>query len=267
MAAHRDTIIEQFTQQAPGYADAPGINDGALPAMLVRASAVGRQDSVLDVACGAGVVTCAFAAAARTAVGLDLVEAMLERARTRAAALGLGNVEFVAGDADALPFEDGTFDVVVSRFALHHLERPRAAVAEMARVCAPGGRVVVCDVTPEPAKAAAFNEMELLRDPSHVRSLTEDELHGLFAAAARRLAEPSITRIAFALELEEQLARSFPASADDAAEFRRIFEAALDDDRLGVGAHRTEGRIEYAFPVSVFVSRARAGTGGERRGA
>jgi ubiquinone/menaquinone biosynthesis C-methylase UbiE len=265
VAAHRDTIIEQFTQQAPAYADAAPINDAALPALLVRASAAGRQDAVLDVACGPGIVTCAFAAAARSAVGLDLVEAMLERARSRAAALGLANVEFVAGDAGALPFADGTFDIVVSRFALHHLERPGAAVAEMARVCSPGGRVVVCDVSPEPAKSAAFNEMELLRDPSHVRSMTEDELRGLFAAAGR-LAEPSITRTAFALELEEQLARSFPASPGDAAAFRRIFEAALEDDRLGVGAHRNEGRIEYAFPVSVFVSRAAEGRRGERRG-
>jgi ubiquinone/menaquinone biosynthesis C-methylase UbiE len=254
MACHRDTIIEQFTAQAPRYAEAEPINDAALPRLLVDASGVGAADRVLDVACGPGVVTCAFAAAARSAVGLDLVEAMLDRARSRAAELGLGNVEFVAGDADALPFAEAAFDVVVSRFALHHLERPAAALAEMARVCAPGGSVVVCDVAPPPSAARAFNAMELLRDPSHVRALTESELRELFRAVPA-LGDPRVARTSLALELEEQLARSFPASPADAREFRRMFVDSLEDDRLGVAAHRNGDRIEYAFPLAVLVSR------------
>jgi len=253
LAAHRDTVIEQFTRQAPRYAAAPPINDGALPGLLVALSAVSASERVLDVACGPGIVTAAFAAAARTAVGLDLVEAMLGRARTHARELGLANVEFLTGDANALPFEDGAFDVVVSRFALHHLERPGTAVAEMARVCAEGGRVVVCDVAPSPDTADAFNAMELLRDPSHTRALTEEQLLELLAATGA-LAEPAVTRSGFALELEEQLARSFPASEADALAFRRMFEDSLADDRLGVGAVRRGTTIEYAFPVCTVVA-------------
>jgi len=256
MARHRATTIEQFTQQAPVYAAAAPIRDATLPDLLVELSGVGPGEDVLDVACGPGIVTCAFAAAARRAVGLDLVAAMLERARSHAASLGLANVELVAGDANSLPFADGAFDVVVSRFAFHHLERPATALAEMARVCAPGGRVVVCDIAPEPGSSAAFNEMELLRDPSHVRSLTEAELRALVAGEPT-LEAPQLTRTAFPLELEEQLARSFPARPEDADEFRRILAAAVDDDRLGVGARRNGDRIEYAFPVAVLVARRR----------
>jgi ubiquinone/menaquinone biosynthesis C-methylase UbiE len=254
VAAHRDTIIEQFTRQAPGYAAASPIVDAALPRLLLAASGVGPGDRVLDVACGPGVVTCEFAAAARSAVGLDLVDAMLDEARSRAAELGLANVEFAAGDAGALPFADGTFDVVVSRFAIHHLERPATALAEMARVCAPAGRVVVCDTAPEPSKAAAFNAMERLRDPSHVRALTEAELRELFAQAPG-LEDPQVVRTSLELEFEAQLARSFPANAADADELRRVFAASLEDDRLGVGARRVGDRIEYAFPLAVLVSR------------
>jgi ubiquinone/menaquinone biosynthesis C-methylase UbiE len=257
-AAHRETIIDQFTRQAPGYAAAAPINDAALPRLLVTASAVGPADRVLEVACGPGAVTCAFAAAARSAVGLDLVEAMLEAARSRAAELGLANVEFVAGDVCALPFADGAFDVVASRFAMHHLERPRAALAEMARVCGRAGRVVVCDVAPKPSSAAAFNAIERLRDPSHVRAVTEAELRALFAQVPE-LEEPQVVRASIELELEAQLARSFPANAADAGEIRRIFAASLADDRLGVGARRAGDRIEYAYPLAVLVSRRGAG--------
>jgi ubiquinone/menaquinone biosynthesis C-methylase UbiE len=221
VAAHHDTIVEQFTRQAQGYAAAAAINDAALPRLLVDASGVGPADTVLEVACGPGIVTCAFAGAARSAVGLDLVEAMLDGARSRAAELELANVAFVAGDACALPFADATFDVVVSRFAFHHLEQPSTALAAMARVCAPAGRVVVCDVAPKPTSAASFNEMERLRDPSHVRAMTEAELQELFARAGG-LGEPEIARASLELELEAQLARSFPASAADADELRRL---------------------------------------------
>jgi ubiquinone/menaquinone biosynthesis C-methylase UbiE len=74
VAAHRATIIEQFTPQAPAYA-AAAINDAAQPQLLVAASGVGPADRALEVACGRGTVTCAFAAAARSAVGLDLGDA------------------------------------------------------------------------------------------------------------------------------------------------------------------------------------------------
>src|SRR5439155_824322 len=95
----------------------------------------------------------------------------------------LANVAWQVGDVLPLPYPDGAFSLVVSRFAFHHFPEPRAVLAEMKRVCAPGGRVVLVDVaaSEDTAKAAAFNRMEKLRDPSHVRALTLAELEGLFA--------------------------------------------------------------------------------------
>jgi SAM-dependent methyltransferase len=263
VASHEETIVDQFTRQAPGFAAAAPINDAGLLDLLVRASGVGPADMVLDVACGPGIVTCAFARVAAGAVGLDLVAAMLDGARAHAGRLGCATVEFVAGDVGALPFAAGSFDVVVSRFALHHLEVPSRALAEMARVCALGGTVVVCDLAPEGSRAPAFNAIERLRDPSHVRALTEAELRGLVAQTPG-LGQPQVTRGSLALELDAHLARSFPASPADVGRVRAAFEASLADDRLGVGARRRDGRIEYAYPLVVLVSRR---TTAERRAA
>src|SRR5262249_62387688 len=108
----------------------------------------------------------------------------LDRARAHAAQLGLTNVTWCQGDVLPLPWPDASFSIVTSRFAFHHFLDPLAVLREMKRVAAPGGRVVVVDSTPDTRRADAFNRMERLRDPSHVRSLPVDEHRGLYATAA-----------------------------------------------------------------------------------
>ena len=108
--------------------------------------------------------------------------------------------------------------------------------------------------------------MERLRDPSHVRALTEAELVELVAQVPD-LEDPEVTRTSIALELEAQLARSFPAGPAQAREVRRMITDSVADDRLGIAARRAGGCIEYAFPVAVLVSNLRAESGegsGER---
>ena len=114
-----------------------------------------------------------------------MTPAMLDRARQLAAEKGIGNVTWDRGDVGSLPYADGTFDIVVTRFSMHHFLDPVGVLREMVRVCAPGGRVVVIDMyaSDDPAKAAEWNRAEKLRDPSHVRCLTLPELKGLFGTA------------------------------------------------------------------------------------
>ena len=246
--AHRETIIEQFTQQASGFAAAAPLQDAAQLGLMLEASRIGPSSRVLDVACGPGIVTCAFAQRAGSVVGLDLVDSMLERAGERAGALGIEQVEWVRGDVGALPWCEGAFDAVVSRFSLHHLEEPGAALAEMARVCTPGGRLVICDLSLEPSKAGAFDAMERLRDPSHVRAFSEGELRELIAAAGAFGAVDG-ARTEVALELEAHLARSFPVDADAV---RDQIIASIEDDDLGIRARRVDGRVEYSYPAVVL---------------
>ena len=166
-AEHNRRVTEQFTRQAAPFA-ALHAGDASVQ-RLVAAADLGATDDVLDVACGPGLVACAFARVAAHVTGVDLTPAMLDQARARQATAGLTNVDWQVADVTSLPFAAGRYSVVVSRYALHHALSPATVVAEMVRVCAPGGRVVVADVyTTGDDQAAAYDAMERLRDPSHV---------------------------------------------------------------------------------------------------
>lgn len=251
--SHRDLILDQFSRQAVPFSTAAGIKDEQALRLIIEFTGAGPSDTVLDVACGGGIVVCALARVVKHATGIDLTPAMLERARAYAAEQGLGNVSWKQGDVLPLPYPDGSFSLVTSRFAFHHFLDPRAVLAEMKRVCAPGGRVAVIDTeaSPDAAKAAEFNRMEKLRDPSHVRAMPLAELQGLFAAAGL----PAPRRSGYRLEgeLESLLGRSFPLPGD-ADRIRDIFAASLDDDRLGIPMSREGGRLLYAYPVAVLVA-------------
>ena len=254
MPAHRDLIVEQFTKQAVPFSTAPGVRDEEALRLLVDFTGAGPEDTVLDVACGPGLVVCALAAVVRHATGIDVTPAMIERARALAAEKGLGNVTWQVGDVLPLPYPDGAFSLVVSRFAVHHFPEPSAVLAEMKRVCAPGGRVALVDVaaSEDPAKAAALNRMEKLRDPSHVRALTLAELHSFFPDVG--LPPPRATFYQLKSELEGLLERSFPAPGD-AERIRRMFIDSLEDDGLGLGTRRRgNDEIVFAYPVAVLVA-------------
>jgi len=253
MTSHRDRILDQFTRQAVPFSTAPAIRDEAALALLVEASGAGPDDTVLDVACGPGLVVRAFARVARHATGIDVTPAMLARARELAAEGGCTNVTFTEGDVTHLPWEEGTFSVVVSRFAFHHFERPAAVLAEMRRVCRPGGRVVLCDLTAsdDPDKAAAFHRIEMLRDPSHVRALTLAELQALFAQEGLGTPRATFTRLGF--ELEGLLERSFPRP-EDVETIRAAYIASVEDDALGLGTHRVRDRVHAAYQIAILAA-------------
>jgi SAM-dependent methyltransferase len=257
MTAHRDLVVDQFTKQAVPFASAPGIRDEEALRLLVEESGAGPDDGVLDVACGPGLVVCAFAPLVRHATGIDVTPAMLERARALQSERGLANVTWRLGDVAPLPFPDASFSIVVSRFAFHHFPDPGAVLAEMKRVCVPGGRVVLADAiaSTDPAKAAAFNRMEKLRDPSHVRALTLAELTALFADGG--LPVPRAAFYELRSDLDGLLERSFPAPGD-AERVRRMFVDSLADDGLGMGTRRHGDRIVFAYPVAILTASAAA---------
>ncbi len=140
------------------------------------------DERALDSGTGAGALAFALAPLVREVVAVDVVPELLDQARTRAGAHP--NVEFREGDATALPFGDGEFDLAGSLRTLHHVARPELAVAELARVTRPGGLIVVIDqIAPiDPLEALELDRFERARDPSHTRALPDTDMRGLFDA-------------------------------------------------------------------------------------
>jgi hypothetical protein len=124
----------------------------------------------------------------------------------------------------------------------------------MKRVAKPGGRVVVVDSTPATSRADAFNRVERLRDPSHVRSLPVEEHRRLYATVG--LPEPRVTSYRLEGEMEALIGRSFPHPGDD-EKIRELFRAALKSDALDIQPRLENGQIRYGFPVSVLVAERR----------
>jgi SAM-dependent methyltransferase len=107
-----------------------------------------KEDRVLDLGAGTGLVTLALAPRAASVTALDISPTMLDRLDAHAASAGIDNVVAVVGDMQTLPFEDESFDLVASNYAFHHLadEGKELALSEARRVLVPGGRLVLCDM-------------------------------------------------------------------------------------------------------------------------
>jgi ubiquinone/menaquinone biosynthesis C-methylase UbiE len=253
MSNQHDLILDQFTRQAVPFSTAATITDENALKLIVAAGQPAPDQTMLDVACGGGIVVCAFAPHVRHATGIDMTPAMLERAASLATGRSLANVGFQQGDAAALPYPDATFGIVTTRFSFHHFPDPLTVLREMRRVCAPGGRIVVVDMyaSEDRAKAAAWNQLERLRDPSHVRCLSLSELRELFHAA--ELPTPETTFYKLSDLVSNLLARSFPNPGDD-TRIIEMFAASAADDRLGIPVSSETGALRYAYRVAILAA-------------
>lgn len=243
---HNQRVVEQFTRWAKPFAELPIHAEAGAMAQSLQACALGADATVLDVACGPGILACAIVPHVRHVTGIDITPAMLDQAQARQAALDLANLSWQDGDASALPFGDHTFARVVTRYSFHHMQNPAAVLWEMKRVCRPGGRIVVIDATPTPETRAAYDAMERLRDPSHTNALPLTELRQMGKEA--ELQEVVID----GYRLEAQLA---PLSApQDMAALTALFEADIETgkDHLGVHAWRAPEGIRFHFPISIL---------------
>lgn len=247
---HHALILDQFTRQAKPFAAVlPHSAEDSLQ-LLEDTLQINAEDEILDVACGPGIVSCWLARKAKRVTGADLVPAMLDQARGRQADASLHNLQWSLADADRLPFSENSFTCVVTRYSFHHLLDPRQALREMVRVCRPGGRIAVADVTPDEGKTAAYDAVETLRDPSHTHALALQSLLAL--GAEEKLSLVSTASYRLEMPLETELAASFPAPGD-AEKVRAMIKSDLGVDRLSLGAIEKDGEIVLRFPISIVV--------------
>jgi len=170
--AKLEQIQQQFGAAAADYVTSKVHASGRDLAWLVEEAALTGRERVLDVATGGGHTAFALAPHAAEVVALDLTKPMLAVAQQEAVARQLSNISFLEGDAQAIPAEESSFEVVACRKAAHHFPNVRQAVGEWVRVLKPGGKLLLVDtISPEEQEVKAFlHEIEVLRDPSHVYS-------------------------------------------------------------------------------------------------
>ena len=158
----------------------------------------------LDSGCGAGALAFALAPRVGEVVGVDVRADYLEAART----IAPSNVRFVEGEATALPFDYGSFDVAGCLRLLHHLRRPELAVSELARVARPGGRIFLADQlgSIDPLRTLEQDRFERLRDPTHQRLLSDADIRGFLDANDLVLLTSEVSREEVDLEQRLELA-------------------------------------------------------------
>lgn len=182
-------VRRQFGAAADDYATSEVHAQGESLGLLVELLAPQASWKALDVATGAGHTALTLAPRVAEVIALDLTEPMLRKTAALAAERGLGNLSIRAGDAEALPFAEASFDLVTCRLAFHHFPHPGQAAAEFARVLKPGGKLGFTDnfVVADHDAARLYNRFEKLRDPSHCAVYSLAALTGMLETAGIRV--------------------------------------------------------------------------------
>lgn len=218
--------------------------------MLIELSKVSKDDVVLDVACGPGLVACEFAKIASHVTGIDITEKMIEQAKKRQKEMRLTNLSWDIGTVLPLSYGPTSFSVIVTRYSFHHFLEPKAVLSEMIRVCKKDGVVLIADAALPADKIDAYNRMEKLRDPSHTKALSYDKWGKLMRESGLRNMQRGSYKVE--MELEKQLKASFPNPGDD-EKIREIFRKDIGVNSLGMDAHMVGEEIHFSYPISIYV--------------
>lgn len=256
----RRLVRQQFGGAGDSYVTSVLHATGDDLARMVALAEPGPDEALLDVATGGGHVAKVFSPLVGSVIASDLTPEMLASAEHYLTGLGLTNVTCLLADAESLPLEDASVDIVTCRIAPHHFPRPERFVREAARVLRPGGRFVLIDSTvPDGAAGDWFNAVEKRRDPSHIRSLTIPAWQRLIAAAG--LALQAVESFTKRHDYAEWTTRSRMADADRDALARDIL--ASDPAWQAEFAVERDGDTLIAFTdiktLFVAMKSARAG--------
>ena len=201
-------------------------------------------DLALDVATGTGNTAFALAPYLRRVIGLDLTREMLDQARLIASEKGIKNVDWIIGDAARLPFEDEKFDLYAVRAAPHHFPDVDAFLQEAFRVLKPNRDAAFVDCSPPAAAREVLHQVEVRRDPSHVRSLTLEEWVARVERAGFEIELAQTRELDWDYEEWMQTMAVAPALA---AELSGVIESAQGEAREQLHPARREGKLRHAY--------------------
>ncbi|ANW95568.1 hypothetical protein AXE80_04435 [Wenyingzhuangia fucanilytica] len=245
---HNENIVEQFSKQASGYSAINSHSDAL--EKLISITSASKNDEVLDIACGSGIVSCEFAKHTNHVTGIDMTQGMLDEAKKLQTKFNLKNLTWQIGDVENLPYDDNSFSIVVSRFGFHHFLNPLKVLSEMKRVCKPDGVVIVVDVSLPDTKIKKYNEMEKNRDCSHVAALSLTEFSRLFEKIGFKNVNTDF--YSMKIELNEQLQASFPS---DSTALKNMIIADVGIDDLGINVIEINGQYFLHYPIQIFYAK------------
>jgi len=248
-------VQRQYGKQAAYYSVSQVHASGDTLDMLVLMADLRGHESVLDVATGTGFCAMAFAPHVREVVAYDLTPQMLAEAATLASQRGLTNLRCQQGAAEDMPFEGGSFEVVTARVAPHHFASMERFLAESFRVLKASGRLLIADTSaPDDADADRWeNEVELLRDPSHVRDYTLAEWR-LFVEAAGFVEVEAAERSRTHLTFNDWVTRS-GTPAETVARLRQLYDSASLAAVSAFGIRADGDDFAWSWPVAVVTGR------------
>ena len=244
----KDTVAQQFGAVADNYRTSSVHAAGEDLIQLVAHAELTGREAVLDAGSGAGHTAFALAPHAAQVVSVDLAESMLAQGRRGAQERGLHNVEFRQADVESLPFADGAFDVIVSRYSAHHWPHPQTALAEFRRLLRPGGRLLISDIVSydDFTTDTHLQTLELLRDRSHVRDHTIGAWVDLFRAAGFAASAP----FTWSLRLDfASWVQRIATPADDVAMIRRLLDHAPAEVRARL---QVEADHSFTLPGAII---------------
>jgi len=186
---NKTLVQEQFGKTAASYLTSAPHAKGASLERLVELTQPQKTWRALDVATGGGHVAYTFAPHVERMWATDITQEMLDMVKGEAQKRGLANLRTAYAKAEALPFEDASFDLVTCRIAPHHFDSIPGFLAEVHRVLKPNGIFAVVDnVVPQGSVGDYVNAFERFRDPSHLRAWTMEEWRAALAKAGLKVA-------------------------------------------------------------------------------
>ena len=226
----------------------------------------GSSDTALDVACGSGTFALALAPRVSHVYGLDLTWEMLLEAGKARLSQKAPNVTFHRGDAEHLPYKASCFDLVTCGHALHHFPFPERVLGEIAWIIKPSGRIGIFDsVAPEDIEAAILhNRIELLRDPSHRKSLTVSDLLAMFERC-RLSVETHLLRVRKRSFHEWMRRAGCEPHEERSRQVRRLMLTDLNADPAGFSPRREGDDIIIHHHEALFLLRPPGGKTAEAK--
>jgi ubiquinone/menaquinone biosynthesis C-methylase UbiE len=251
-----ELIHKNFTNTAKVFGDFVLKNRAAEADEFADVAIAGAADAAnwraMDLACGPGTFARAIAKHVRFTIGLDLTPAMLLRARESVSAVNR-SCAFARGDGNRIPFLDGSFDLAVCGYSIHHVLNAAQVIAELARIVRRGGRVAIADMISRSEESRdAQTAIERARDRSHTVALTSEEMRTIFSHAGLRVIG----------EVVHEKTRNFdewmsvvnaPPGSPIYAETRALLENSAEGDTAGMRPRIGERGLEYSLPTLFIV--------------